>query len=174
MQSIKINILRNYVLTKRKKNRIRRSCTVIVWTICLVPNNVETKRIIRFYDYSLHEIGKYDLPGSIDYILKNTSSSQLHYIGYSMGSCVFFIMGSERPEYQPMIRSQISLAPVAFLSNTRSTLRYFAPYAKILNVSETVLIWTTTKTLRFKISHTIVMLKIFFSKMFELYAVIVL
>ncbi|CAI6367428.1 unnamed protein product [Macrosiphum euphorbiae] len=87
-----------------------------------------------FWNFSLHEVGKYDLPSSIDYILSMTNSSQLHYIGYSMGSCVFFIMASERPEYQPKIRSQISLAPVAFLSNTRSSLRFMAPYAKMLNV----------------------------------------
>lgn len=85
--------------------------------------------------YSLHEIGTYDLPASIDYILKNTNVSQLHYIGYSMGTCVFFIMASEKPEYQSKIRSQISLAPVAYLSNTRSALRYIAPYARIINVS---------------------------------------
>ncbi|XP_060863539.1 lipase 3-like isoform X1 [Metopolophium dirhodum] len=87
-----------------------------------------------FWNFSLHEVGKYDLPASIDYILAIANTSQLHYIGYSMGSCVFFIMGSERPEYQPKIRSQISLAPVAFLSNTRSSLRFMAPYAKMLNI----------------------------------------
>lgn len=87
------------------------------------------------YGYSLHEVGKYDIPATIDYILSTTNTTQLHYIGYSMGSCVFFIMASERPEYQPKIRSQISLAPVAFLSNTRSSLRFMAPYAKMLNVS---------------------------------------
>ncbi|KAE9542562.1 hypothetical protein AGLY_002473 [Aphis glycines] len=87
-----------------------------------------------FWNFSLHEVGKYDIPATIDYILSITNSTQLHYIGYSMGSCVFFIMASERPEYQPKIRSQISLAPVAFLSNTRSSLRFMAPYAKMLNV----------------------------------------
>lgn len=87
-----------------------------------------------FWNFSLHEVGKYDLPASIDYVLSISKTSQLHYVGYSMGSCVFFIMASERPEYQPKIRSQISLAPVAFLSNTRSSLRFMAPYAKMLNI----------------------------------------
>lgn len=52
-----------------------------------------------------------------------------------MGSCVFFIMASERPEYQQKIRSQISFAPVAYLSNTRSSMKYLAPMAKLANVS---------------------------------------
>lgn len=90
---------------------------------------------VNFYSYSLNEIGKYDLPAAIDYILFNTKVQQLHYVGYSMGTCVFYIMASERPEYQPKIRSQVSLAPVAYLYNTRSFLKYIAPYAKILNVS---------------------------------------
>lgn len=88
-----------------------------------------------FYGGSKHEIGVYDLPASIDYVLINTKAQQLHYIGYSMGSCVFFIMASERPEYQPKIRSQISLAPIAYLSNMRSYLKYIVPYAKIIDVS---------------------------------------
>lgn len=85
--------------------------------------------------FSLHEIGKYDLPAEIDYILVKTKASQLHYIGYSMGTCVFYIMASERPEYQPKIRSQISLAPIAHLTNMKSSLKYFIPFAPILKVS---------------------------------------
>lgn len=77
----------------------------------------------------------YDLPAVIDYILLKTETSQLHYVGFSMGTSIFFIMASEKPEYQSKIRSQISLAPVAYLYNTRSILRYVAPYAKLLNVS---------------------------------------
>lgn len=83
----------------------------------------------------MHEIGIYDLPAEIDYILKSTQALQLHYIGFSMGTTVFYIMASERPKYQLKIREQISLAPVAFLGNTRSCLKYFAPHAKTLNVS---------------------------------------
>lgn len=86
----------------------------------------------------MHEIGKYDLPAAIDYVLAKTQSTQLHYVGFSMGTTVFYIMASEHPEYQPKIRSQISLAPVAYLGNTRSAMKYFAPHAKTLNVSVSV------------------------------------
>lgn len=88
-----------------------------------------------FVLHSLHEIGTYDLPAAFDYILMKTNASQLHYIGYSMGTTVFYIMASERPEYQSKIRSQISLAPVAYFSHTRSPIKYIAPYAKMMNVS---------------------------------------
>ncbi|VVC24412.1 Partial AB-hydrolase lipase domain,Alpha/Beta hydrolase fold [Cinara cedri] len=86
-----------------------------------------------FWNFSLQEIGLYDLPAAFDYVLMETNTTQLHYIGFSMGTSVFFIMASERPEYQKKIRSQISLAPVAYLSNTRSSLRFIAPMAKMMN-----------------------------------------
>lgn len=85
--------------------------------------------------FSLHELGIYDLPASIDYIINNTNSEQIHYIGYSMGTAIFYIMGSERPEYQQLIRSQISLAPIAFLYNTRSILKTAADFSAYINVS---------------------------------------
>lgn len=85
--------------------------------------------------FSLNELGIYDLPASIDYIINNTNSEQIHYIGYSMGTTIFYIMGSERPEYQLLIRSQISLAPIAFLYNTRSILKTAADFSASINVS---------------------------------------
>lgn len=78
----------------------------------------------------------YDLPASIDYVLTKTNTSQLHYIGYSMGTTVFYIFASGRPEYQNKIRSQISLAPVAYLTNMKSPIRFIAPFGKIINVSK--------------------------------------
>ncbi|KAL4143873.1 hypothetical protein QTP88_006128 [Uroleucon formosanum] len=88
-----------------------------------------------YWNFSLHEIGMYDLPAAIDYILMTTNASQLHYIGYSMGTTVFFIMASARPEYQSKIRSQISLAPVAYFTHIRSPIRYMAPYARMMNAN---------------------------------------
>lgn len=52
-----------------------------------------------------------------------------------MGTTVFYIMASEKPGFQSKIRSQISLAPVVYLSNTKSPMRYLAPYARLINVS---------------------------------------
>jgi lysosomal acid lipase/cholesteryl ester hydrolase len=61
----------------------------------------------------------------IDYILEKTGYSELYYIGYSQGATVFFVMGSEKPEYNAKIKGMISLAPAVFLSNQRSPLITF-------------------------------------------------
>nr|CAD7449919.1 unnamed protein product [Timema bartmani] len=67
-----------------------------------------------------HESGVYDLPAMIDYVLSRTSQSNLYYIGHSMGTTMFYVMASMRPEYNAKIRAQFSLAPVAFMSNLKS------------------------------------------------------
>jgi Partial alpha/beta-hydrolase lipase region len=40
----------------------------------------------EYWDFSWHEIGVFDLPASIDYVLDKTGQEQLQYIGYSMVS----------------------------------------------------------------------------------------
>lgn len=72
-----------------------------------------------FWLFSWHEIGKYDLPANIDYILDITEKEKLHYIGYSQGTTSFFVMMSERPKYHEKIISMNALAPVAFLANLK-------------------------------------------------------
>lgn len=93
---------------------------------------------MRYYKYpffySFHEMGIYDLPATIDYILERTNQSQLYYIGHSMGSCMFFVMCSMRPEYNHKIRAQISLAPVAYVHHMTSVLNSLVPYAYQIQV----------------------------------------
>jgi pimeloyl-ACP methyl ester carboxylesterase len=67
-------------------------------------------------------MGVYDLPAEIDYILKNTSVKNIHYVGHSMGSTMFYVLMSTKPEYNAKIRHMVALAPVAFLRNTKTPL----------------------------------------------------
>lgn len=89
----------------------------------LTPNGEE------FWDFSWHEMGQYDLPTMIDYVLKATGEEQLHYIGHSQGTTAFFIMGAIRPEYNSKIRTMHALAPIAFMSNLVSPfIRFLSPF----------------------------------------------
>jgi lysosomal acid lipase/cholesteryl ester hydrolase len=65
-------------------------------------------------------MGVSDLPAVIDYILEKTGAQQIFYIGHSMGTTMFYVLGSERPEYNSKIRAMFSLAPVAFMSHLKS------------------------------------------------------
>ncbi|KAL6264535.1 hypothetical protein P5V15_004641 [Pogonomyrmex californicus] len=83
----------------------------------------------RFWNFSWHEMGIYDLPAMITYV-RNTTSQQLHaYIGHSMGTTVSYVMTSERPEIAERVKLFISLAPVAFMEHVKGPLRLSAPFA---------------------------------------------
>lgn len=81
----------------------------------LDPNDSE------FWNFSWHEIGLYDLPASIDYILQQTNKTALYFSGLSEGSTVMYVMCSNLPEYNEKIKLYIHLAPVAFLDHAKST-----------------------------------------------------
>lgn len=76
----------------------------------------------RYWDFSWHEIGKFDLAASIDYVLKNTSHSQVHYVGHSQGTTAFFVLTSERPEYNDKILLMVAMAPPVFMAHLHNEL----------------------------------------------------
>ncbi|XP_054738906.1 lipase 3 [Anastrepha obliqua] len=73
-----------------------------------------------FWNFTWHEIGYFDLPAIVDYVLETTGHQQVHYVAHSQGSTIFFVLLSERPEYNEKFVSAALLAPVAFLANLRS------------------------------------------------------
>lgn len=79
----------------------------------------------KYWEFSWHELGVYDLPAIIDYILETTGQPSLHYLGYSQGTTQFFVFGSMRPEYAKKIRSAHMFSPVAFMKNAKSPLIKF-------------------------------------------------
>ncbi|XP_011865872.1 PREDICTED: lipase 3-like [Vollenhovia emeryi] len=67
-----------------------------------------------YWDFSWHEMGMYDLPAIIDYVVKTTGREKVFYLAHSQGTTAFFVMASERPEYQDKIQAMFALAPVAY------------------------------------------------------------
>ena len=87
-----------------------------------------------FWMFSWHEIGVYDLPAMIDHILAQTKKEKIFIISHSQGSTSFFVMASERPEYQEKIIASFNLGPAVFMSRTNSPLyRFLAPHSKDIN-----------------------------------------
>lgn len=92
----------------------------------------------KFWSFSQHEIGYYDIPATIDYVLQQSEQTKLHYVGHSQGSTAFFIMASERPEYNEKIESMHALAPAVFVKHAKSfiirIIKHFIPslYVSIL------------------------------------------
>ncbi|XP_051160798.1 lipase 1-like isoform X2 [Leptopilina boulardi] len=72
-----------------------------------------------FWDFSWHEFGIYDLPATIDYILKETNMTDLNYICFSQGCTQLLVMGSLKPENNKKIRFTAALAPAAYFKYTK-------------------------------------------------------
>ena len=86
-----------------------------------------------YWSFSWHEIGVYDLPASIDYILNETKFKKLNYIGMSQGTTAFLVMASMCPEYNDKIIQANLLSPIAVLKGTTNTSHnFFASYYELI------------------------------------------
>lgn len=85
---------------------------------------IEVKSQLKLF--SFHELGVYDLPATIDHVLKVTRREKLLYIGHSQGSTQFWVMTSVRPEYNEKVALAIGLAPAAFTGNLRGPITQLA------------------------------------------------
>jgi len=79
----------------------------------------------KFWRWSFDEMGKYDIPAMVDYILQKTNHSSLNYIGHSQGcTCLLTAAMSRGNEFSNKISSFIALAPAGFVTHATSPLRY--------------------------------------------------
>ncbi|KAG6443682.1 lipase 1-like [Manduca sexta] len=93
-----------------------------------------------FWNFCVDEIGRYDVPAMVDYVLQQTATSKLNYIGYSQGAGAYIIMCSERPDYCNKAQVMIGLAPAARQLNTSSRLY------KLLTTTLMKMEWFLTST----------------------------
>ena len=87
-----------------------------------------------FVQKSWDEMGQYDIPAEINYVLANTGRSKLIYIGHSMGCAIFFVAMISHPELNDKIEVMMALAPATALAHMRSPIRYIAPFVGPLQV----------------------------------------
>ena len=64
----------------------------------------------------------YDLPAMIDHIIEQTKQQKIFLVTHSQGGAAFFVMASERPEYQEKVIGLSALAPAIFMSRVGPTL----------------------------------------------------
>lgn len=89
----------------------------------------------HYWSFSWHEMGIYDLPAMIDYILNVTGEDKLQYVGYSEGTTIFFVMCSEKSEYNSKIEISHQFAPGVFMSHMRNPFfRVFGPHVRKIEV----------------------------------------
>lgn len=85
-------------------------------------------------------MARYDLPATVDTVLRVSGAQQLVYIGFSQGTQIAFAQLSHDTVLSQKIKLFVALAPVAYLGHLESPLKYLAPFANDLGVSNIFLI----------------------------------
>lgn len=85
----------------------------------------------EFWDYSWDEMGQYDVPSSIDYVLNVTRQEKLAaYFGYSLGCSVFFMSATQYPRINDQVEVMIGLGPTVSVAHLNNFFRFLAPFVK--------------------------------------------
>ncbi len=75
----------------------------------------------EFWNFSLHEMGTLDLPAIIDFILKETGSEKISYVGHSQGTAQLFAALTLNNDYfSQRLNSFLAFGPVTNLKNLQS------------------------------------------------------
>lgn len=85
----------------------------------------------KFWNFSFDEMGIYDMPAIIDYVIVTSKSKQVYYIGHSMGAAILSITLSTLPQYNNKIALAFYLAPVHSVRYTTTLARgyrFLTPY----------------------------------------------
>jgi pimeloyl-ACP methyl ester carboxylesterase len=92
---------------------------------------------VKFWDYSFHEMGLYDIPAMINIIKTTTGESKITYIGHSQGTSQMFAGISLKSDYyKSVLNGFIALGPVAFMNNINSTFLKIAAERNIDSILE--------------------------------------
>jgi lysosomal acid lipase/cholesteryl ester hydrolase len=83
------------------------------------------------FDYSWHEMGVYDLPAIIDYILEVSEQHSLYYVAHSMGCTMFFVLTSTLPHYNSKFRIMFGFGPAVFNSHIRNKIFRISEFSKV-------------------------------------------
>ncbi|XP_017059329.2 LOW QUALITY PROTEIN: lipase 3-like [Drosophila ficusphila] len=82
----------------------------------------------EFWDFSFHEVGKFDIPAAIDLVVLKTGQPSIQVIGHSQGSTAFFAMSSEKPEYALKVKLMQCLSPTVLLRRAISPVLKFIKF----------------------------------------------
>lgn len=90
----------------------------------------------KFWQFSWHELGVYDLPATIDYILNHTNQTKLAFVGVSQGCAALLVMLSELPEYNEKISIAHLMAPAVIFKYLKTPIPRSMELIDTVGVSE--------------------------------------
>ncbi|XP_046510348.1 lipase member K-like [Equus quagga] len=86
----------------------------------------------EFWDFSLDEMDKYDLPAIINFFVEKTRQERLYCVGHSQGSSIAYVAFSTNPEVAKRIMILFALAPVITVKYTQSPMKKLTLSRKVV------------------------------------------
>ncbi|KAN0027677.1 hypothetical protein ACTFIU_010650 [Dictyostelium citrinum] len=77
---------------------------------------------VEYWNFSFDEMGQFDLPCIVDYVINVTGNSKVNYISHSQGTTMGFIGFIEGNELTEKINTFFALAPVTRVTHCKSVL----------------------------------------------------
>lgn len=97
------------------------------------------KHAKEFYQFSFHEIGIYDLPAMLNYMLDQTKERNTFYVGHSQGTGSLLALLSTSPDYNDKIIQAHLMTPAVFMRHSESPLLTMpAKQAEIVTVNKKI------------------------------------
>uniref|UniRef100_A0A663EHJ0 Partial AB-hydrolase lipase domain-containing protein n=1 Tax=Aquila chrysaetos chrysaetos TaxID=223781 RepID=A0A663EHJ0_AQUCH len=79
----------------------------------------------EFWQYSFDEIGKYDIPAELYFVMNKTGQKDVYYVGHSEASTAGFVAFSTYPELAQRVKVFFAMGPVATATHATSPLVTF-------------------------------------------------
>lgn len=80
----------------------------------------------EFWEFSFHEMGIYDLPALINYILVIVQKPALFYVGHNQATTALLVLLSSRPEFNVKVMQAHLMAPIAYMDFPQPILSFNA------------------------------------------------
>ncbi|XP_076816761.1 gastric triacylglycerol lipase-like [Clavelina lepadiformis] len=79
---------------------------------------------LKFWAWSFDEMGQYDIPAMVEYIINTTGHPKINYIGHSQGATSMLAAGMHKKGFNAKINKFIALAPAGLVPNMKSPMHY--------------------------------------------------
>mmetsp|Transcript_30192 Transcript_30192/g.48755 ORF Transcript_30192/g.48755 Transcript_30192/m.48755 type:complete len:428 (-) Transcript_30192:201-1484(-) len=76
----------------------------------------------KYWDFSIDDMARYDVPACLEYVLDNTRSQTLTYIGFSQGTAQAFACFSTHPHLARRVNLFVALAPATTVNGLHNSM----------------------------------------------------
>jgi pimeloyl-ACP methyl ester carboxylesterase len=101
----------------------------------------------KYWDFSVDELGIYDAPTMINYIVSTTGHQKINYIGHSQGTAQFFVQCCVNPDFiNKHIISYVALGPIIYVNHPSGIVPKLMDKSKVFDLLYSLNlknVWTT-------------------------------